>query len=276
MLLRLGAVLSPAFPLPPSTNTSLPPQNRTTDAYKDATSGAVAHEKAKFKELRKEGKSVVEANRIASKERKELIHDFKSSQGSAEAKADKKDPHQFYLTIKINDKDLIGDDDFMGEVLVTKRQLFQSGSHCHKMYFPVTGVIGEGRQRKNATGQVALIVRLHEFHDEKTPFGKVCQQLMDGSPKERDDAIHYMMQVLNQPMDLFQELDQVVKLMQEPVVEELVCHISDPRRCEAACFALMGLLGDRDDPRNKKTWGFQYRRCIQNRICRWARERREG
>lgn len=107
----------------------------------------------------------MEANRIASKERKELIADFKSTAGSAEAKADKKDPNKFFLRIAVNDKDLVGDDDFMGEAVITKRQLFKSAQHCHKLYFPITGSIGEGRNKKPATGQVSVIVRLHEYHD---------------------------------------------------------------------------------------------------------------
>jgi hypothetical protein len=243
-------------------------KDRHGDGFKEASSFAVAHEKRRFKELRKEGKSVMEANKIAVKERNELMTEYKSAAGNAEAKADAKDPAQFNLKILINDKDLVGDDDFMGEVIVTKRQLFLSAQRCCKYYFNVTGVIGEGRQKKPATGMVSVIVRTHEYHNENSKFGRVCKLLMDGTPKERDDSIHYCMQVFNMDLPLFDELDQIVEVMKEPVVEELVCHISDPRRCEAACFALMGMLGDRNDPRNKKTWGYQYRRCIQERICR--------
>jgi hypothetical protein len=91
--------------------------------------------------------------------------------------------------------------------------------------------------------------------------------LMEGSSADRDKAVHELMQLLMQEQDFMDELAMVTELMQEPVVEELVCHISDPRRCEAACFALMGLLGERSNPRWRKMWAWKYRRGLQHRIC---------
>ena len=195
------------------------------------------------------------------------MQQFKSIAGDAELKADKKDPNKFSVRIVVNDYDVVGDDDFLGEVVITKRQLFDSARHSHKMYFDVTGMIGLGRQRRKATGKVAVIVRLHEWHDETTKWGGVVKTLMTGSGKARDKAIHYCMQVFNSELDLMDELRQLIVVMQEPLVEELVCHISDARRCEAACYALMGLLGKRG-PRQKKTWGYILRKTLQERIIR--------
>ena len=149
--------------------------------------------------------------------------------------------------------------------MISKRQLFNSAKHSHKVYFPITGEIGEGRQRKKATGKVALITRLHEWHDDKTRYGNIVKTLMEGSSKNRDKAIHWLMQTFNAEVDLKTELDRLVEVMQEPVIEELVCHISDSRRCEGACFALMGILGKKG-PRVRKTWGFTLRRALQKRI----------
>ena len=173
------------------------------------------------------------------------MQEFKSVAGDAELKADKKDTDKFSLKIVVKDFDVIGDDDFLGEVVITKRQLFNSARHSHKMYFDVTGMIGEGRQRRKATGKVAVIVRLHEWHDETTKWGGIVKTLMTGNGAGRDKAVHYCMQIFNSKIDLMDELAQLISVMQEPLVEELVCHISDARRCEAACYALMGLLGKR-------------------------------
>ena len=239
--------------------------NRTDEAYKKQVDHAVEFERKRFNELRKGGASLMEANKIAKREKKEIMETFKSEAANAEVKADKKDPNKFYIKVVLYDYDLVGDDDFLGELVISKRQLFNSAKHSHKVYFPITGEIGEGRQRKKATGKVALITRLHEWHDDKTRYGNIVKTLMEGSSKNRDKAIHWLMQTFNAEVDLKTELDRLVEVMQEPVIEELVCHISDSRRCEGACFALMGILGKKG-PRVRKTWGFTLRRALQKRI----------
>ncbi|GMI00578.1 hypothetical protein TrLO_g8327 [Triparma laevis f. longispina] len=258
-------------PIPPPIVSSIDKEeakmNKSSEAYKKATNHAVEHEMKRFKEMRNEGMSVKEATKIAKKERIELIQNFKSVAGDAELKADRKDPNKFSVRIEINDYDLVGDDDFLGEVVITKRQLFNSAKHSHKVYFPVAGEIGEGRQKRPASGKVAVIVRLHEWHDPTTKWGGVVKTLMTGTGAQRDKAIHFCMQTFNLELSLMDELKQLIFVMQEPVVEELVCHISDARRCEGACMALMGLLGKRG-PRQKKTWGFLLRKALQERIIR--------
>ena len=239
--------------------------NKTDEAYKKQVDHALEWERKRFNELRRGGASLREANKTASKEKKEIMDNFRSEAGNAELKADKKDPDKFYVKIVIYDHDLVGDDDYMGEVMITKRQLFNSAKHSHKVYFPVTGEIGEGRQKRKATGKVAVIVRLHEWHDEGSRYGGIVKALMEGSGKQRDKAIHWLMQTLNTEVELKAELKRLIDVMQEPIVEELVCHISDSRRCEGACLALMGLLGKKG-PRMRKTWGFVLRRALQERI----------
>ena len=241
--------------------------NRTDDAYKKQVNHAVEWETKRFRELRTEGASVKEANKIASREKKEMIENFKSVAGDAEAKADRKDPNKFWLRIVVKDYDSVGDDDFLGEVIITKRQLFNSAKHCHKFYFPITGFVGEGRRKKKATGSVAVLVRLHEWHDELSKYGRCVKLLMTGSGRERDKVIHFLMQTFNHEVSLVEELKRLCEVMHEPIVEELVCHISDPKRCEGACYALMGLLGKKG-PRVNKTWGFVLRRALQERIWR--------
>ena len=140
------------------------------------------------------------------------------------------------------------------------------GAHCYRQYFPISGTIGEGRKKRPATGKISALVRVHEWHEERTKYGSCVKQLMEGSAKEKDRQIHFLMQTFNTELSVPEMLENLKRVMEEPVVEELVCYISDVRRCEGACYALMGMLGDRRTM-TKKTWGFKLRRALQERLC---------
>ena len=101
--------------------------------------------------------------------------------------------------------------------MISKRQLFNSAKHSHKVYFPITGEIGEGRQRKKATGKVALITRLHEWHDDKTRYGNIVKTLMEGSSKNRDKAIHRLLHHLHEAIKLCLQIHLGVESLHEPV-----------------------------------------------------------
>tara|TARA_B110000971_G_scaffold213767_1_gene244981 strand:+ start:240 stop:875 length:636 start_codon:yes stop_codon:yes gene_type:complete len=95
--------------------------NNKTEVYKKELDSANKHEKARYKTLRNEGKSMSQAHKIAAAEKADLQKNYKDSHGSALEKADKDDPFKFNLLVKVFDYDAIGDDDFLGEVKVSER-----------------------------------------------------------------------------------------------------------------------------------------------------------
>ena len=239
---------------------------KETQEYKGVDSAAVEAEKDAYKTYRSEGKSIMQAAKMAAQVKRDLLLNYVDGLGSAEVKADKKDPDKFWLRVVVYDYDLIGDDDFMGDCQVSKRELFTCGQMNHKQYFPITGEMGEGRKRKPATGKVSVMVRLHEWTgNDWSRFGTTLKVLMTGEQEAKELAMEKLIGVFcADDVLLMTRFQDLVDLFQEPMIEELVCCISDPSLCERACKVLVGVLGDRS--LGRKSWGFSLRRSLQERI----------